>query len=357
VTWYRSLYAPRTGGMTVTIGRRELLAALDGAAAAWPLAARAQQNERIRRIRVLMNLAADDPQGQARLAVFMQGLQEAGWSVGRNVQVDLRWGAGDFERYRKYAAELIALAPDVVLAAGVPVAQALQRISRTVPIVFANAGDPVGAGLVTSLARPGGNATGFTPFEYGMGAKWLELLKQVAPGVTRAAVLRDSGVASGIGLFGAIQAVAPSFGVELRPLDTSDPGEMERAISAFAGVTNGGLIVTQNTTTMLHRKLSSRRQRGTDCPRSMPSDSLSATAVCLLTGPIPWTVIGAPRATLIAFSRARSPPTCRYSSQPSTTLSSISRPRGRSVSTYPRRCSPAPTRAQSCPPALFARGP
>jgi len=234
--------------------RREFITLLGGAAA-WPLAARGQQPERMRRIGVLMNLAADDPEGQARLAVFMQGLQEAGWSVGRNVQVDLRWGAGDFERFRKYAAELIALAPDVILAAGVPVTQALQRISRTVPIVFANAGDPVGAGLVTSLARPGGNATGFTPFEYGMGVKWLELLKQVAPGMTRAAVVRDSGVATGIGLFGAIQAVAPSFGVELRPLDTGDPGEMERAISAFAGVTNGGLIVTQNTTTILHRKL------------------------------------------------------------------------------------------------------
>jgi len=237
------------------VKRREFIALLGGAAAAWPLAARAQQGEPMRRIGVLMNLAADDAEGQVRLAAFLQGLQEAGWSVGRNVRIDVRWGLGDSELYRKYAAELVELAPDVVLAAGGVVAHALQRASRTVPIVFASAGDPVASGLVASLARPGGNATGFTIFEFGMGAKWLELLKEVAPGVTRMAVLRNSSATSGTGVLGAIQAVAPSFGVELRPVDVRDPGEIEHAITAFAGAPHGGLIVTQATLTVLHRKL------------------------------------------------------------------------------------------------------
>ena len=185
--------------MASHIERRKFLATLGGAAAAWPLAALAQQREQMRRIGVLMNLTADDAEGQGRLAAFMQGLQEAGWSVGRNVRVDLRWGGGDPELYRSHAAELVALAPDVFLAAGAIVARALQRATRTIPIVFANAVDPVGMGFVASLARPGGNATGFTIFEFSMGGKWLELLKQIAPGITRAAVLRDLSLASGAG--------------------------------------------------------------------------------------------------------------------------------------------------------------
>ena len=241
--------------MASHIGRRELLAALGGAAAAWPLAARAQQREQMRRIGVLMNLTADDAEGQGRLAAFMQGLQEAGWSVGRNVRVDLRWGGGDPELYRSHAAELVALAPDVFLAAGAIVTRALQRATRTIPIVFANAVDPVGMGFVASLARPGGNATGFTIFEFSMGGKWLELLKQIAPGITRAAVLRDTTLASGAGEFGAVQTVAPSFGVELHPVDVRDADEMDRAITAFASESNGGLIVTQNATAILRRKL------------------------------------------------------------------------------------------------------
>jgi len=236
------------------IGRRKLIRLL-GSAAAWPLAARAQQREQMRRIGVLMNLTADDAEGQGRLAAFMQGLQEAGWSVGRNVRVDLRWGGGDPELYRSHAAELVALAPDVFLAAGAIVTRALQRATRTIPIVFANAVDPVGMGFVASLARPGGNATGFTVFEFSMGGKWLELLKQIAPGITRAAVLRDATLASGAGEFGAVQTVAPSFGVELHPVDVRDADEMDRAITAFASESNGGLIVTQNATAILHRKL------------------------------------------------------------------------------------------------------
>jgi putative tryptophan/tyrosine transport system substrate-binding protein len=236
--------------------KRRAFITLLGGAAAWPLAARAQQPaDRMRRIGVLMNLAADDAEGQARLAAFLQGLQESGWAVGRNVRIDLRWGAANNELYRKYAAELVALAPDVVLAAGGVVAQELQKASRTIPIVFANAADPVGIGLVASLARPGGHTTGFTIFEFGMGGKWLELLKQIAPGTTRAAVLRDSSTASGHAEFGAVQAVAPSFGVELRPVDLRDTDEIERAIAAFAGISNGGLLVTQNSFAILHRKL------------------------------------------------------------------------------------------------------
>jgi len=237
------------------VKRREFIALISAAVAGWPLAARAQQGERVRRIGVLMNLTADDAEGQGRLAAFMQGLQEAGWSVGRNVRVDLRWGGGDPELYRSHAAELVALAPDVFLAAGAIVTRALQRATRTIPIVFANAVDPVGMGFVASLARPGGNATGFTIFEFSMGGKWLELLKQIAPGITRAAVLRDASLASGAGEFGAVQTVAPSFGVELHPVDVRDADEMDRAITAFASESNGGLIVTQNATAILHRKL------------------------------------------------------------------------------------------------------
>src|SRR5215831_12570682 len=181
--------------------RREFITLLGGTAVGWPLAARAQQRERMRHIGVLMNLTADDAEGQGRLAAFLQGLREAAWSVGRNVRIDLRWGAGDPELYRSYAAELVGLTPDVILASGAIVVLELQRASRTIPIVFANAADPVGGGLVASLAQPGGNATGFTIFEFSMGGKWLELLKQIAPGVTRAAVLRDPSLVSGAGEF------------------------------------------------------------------------------------------------------------------------------------------------------------
>src|SRR5664279_1290433 len=223
--------------------RREFITLLGGAAAAWPLVAEAQQPKQMRRIGVLMNLAADDPEGISRLGAFLQGLQELGWSIGGNIRIDTRWGAGDVDRYRSYATELVALAPDVVMAANGPIAGALQKASRTVPIVFANAVDPVSGGWVASLARPGGNATGFTSFELGMSTKWLELLKQVAPGVTRVALVRDPTTPAGSGEFGAIQAVAPSFGVELSPIDVRDAAEIERAVAAFALGSNGGLIV------------------------------------------------------------------------------------------------------------------
>jgi len=241
--------------MTVTIGRRELLAALGGVAAAWPLAARAQQREKMRHIGVLMNLAADDAEGQARLAAFLQGLQEAGWAVGRNVRIDLRWAASDADRFRGQAAELVALAPDVVLASGTPAATPLLQASRTLPIVFVQVVDPVGAGLVASLARPGGNATGFSVYEYGIGGKWVELLKEIASNVTRVAVLRDAATTSGIGMLGGIQSVASSFGMELTPVGVSDAGEIERVVTTFARASNGGLIVTGNTAAITHREL------------------------------------------------------------------------------------------------------
>jgi putative ABC transport system substrate-binding protein len=235
--------------------RREFIAMLGGGAAAWPLAARAQQREKMHRIGVLMNLTADDAEGQARLAAFLQGLQEAGWAVGRNARIDLRWGAGDADRFRKQAAELVALAPDVVLASGIPTATPLLQATRTVPIVFVNVVDPVGAGLVASLARPGGNATGFTISEYGISGKWVELLKEIAPAVTRVAVLRDAASSSGIGYLGAIQSVASSFGIELTPVGINDATEIERGVTAFARGSNGGLIVTGNTLTIVHREL------------------------------------------------------------------------------------------------------
>ena len=234
--------------------RREFMALLGGAAA-WPLAARAQQGERIRRIGVLMNLAADDPEGQARIAAFHQGLQEWGWTLGRNARIDVRWNAVDAESSRRYAAEVVGLAPDVILASASAAMGALQQTTRTVPVVFVTIIDPVGAGFVESLARPGGNATGFALYEYTLSGKWLELLKEIAPGVTRAAVLRDPTVGSGTGQYAIIQAVAQSLGVELRPMDVRDPGEIERAIVAFAQVPNGGLINAGAPSAVVHRGL------------------------------------------------------------------------------------------------------
>jgi putative ABC transport system substrate-binding protein len=235
--------------------RREFITLFGGAAAAWPLAAHAQQTERMRRIGVLMNVAADDPEAQARNVAFLQGLHELGWTDGRDVRIDYRWAAGDADRLRRYAAELVALAPDVVLASGTSTVGPLQRASGTVPIVFAGVTDPVGAGFVNSMARPGSNATGFISFEYGLSGKWLELLKQIAPGVTRVAVLRDPEISGGTGQFGAIQSVAPSFGVELSPVNVRDAGEIERAIAAFARSSNGGLILTASGLAFVHRDL------------------------------------------------------------------------------------------------------
>jgi putative ABC transport system substrate-binding protein len=233
--------------------RREFVTLLGGAAAVWPLAARAQQAERMRRIGVLMNVAADDPEGQARIAAFHQGLQEWGWTLGRNARIEARW-AVDADSSRRYAAELVGLAPDVILASAAAVG-ALQQTTRTIPIVFVTVIDPVGAGFVESLAHPSGNITGFSLFEYTLSGKWLELLKEIAPSVTRAAVLRDPAVGSGAGQYAIIQAVAPSLRVELRPIDAREPGEIERAIVTFARTPNGGLIIAGSPAAVIHRNL------------------------------------------------------------------------------------------------------
>ncbi len=235
--------------------RRGFITLLGGAAAVWPLAARAQQAERVRRIALLSGAIADDPDTLLRISAFMQGLQELGWAIGRNLRIDIRFGAGDSDRIRKYAAELVALAPEVILAIGATAVAPLQQLSRTIPIVFVNVTDPVSGGFVASLARPGGNATGFIGVEYGMSAKWLELLKQIAPRVMRVAVVRDLTLASGSGQLGAIQGAASSLGVELTPIGVRDASEIERAMTTFARGPNGGMIVTSSALATFHRDL------------------------------------------------------------------------------------------------------
>jgi putative ABC transport system substrate-binding protein len=235
--------------------RREFITLLGGAATVWPLAAQAQKGERVRRIGVLLPATADDAAYQARVGAFLQGLALLGWTIGRNVQIDTRWSTNNAAEIRRHAEELVALAPDVILASGASTVGPVLQATRTVPIVFPITTDPVGAGFVDSLARPGGNVTGFMNFEYGMGGKWLELLKQIAPSVTRAAVLRDTAQGSGTSQFAAIQAVAPTLRLEVSPLNMRDAGEIERAVTAFARSPNGGLIVTASSGTVRHRDL------------------------------------------------------------------------------------------------------
>jgi putative tryptophan/tyrosine transport system substrate-binding protein len=235
------------------IQRREFITLLGGAAAAWPVAAVAQQRERVRRIGLLLPNAADDAQAQDRIGAFLQGLQQSGWTIGRNVRVDIRWAGADAAEIRRQVAELVVLAPDVILAHGNLTVAPLLQATRTVPIVFPVVGDPVGAGFVDSLARPGGNATGFMTAEFSMAGKLLELLKQIAPGVMRAAVFRDPTQGSGTSQFAAIQAVSPSLRIEVNPINMRSAGEIERAIEAFARVPNGGLIVPAGAAAALHR--------------------------------------------------------------------------------------------------------
>jgi putative ABC transport system substrate-binding protein len=234
--------------------RREFLGVLGGAAA-WPIVARAQQGERMRRVGVLLPAAADDAQVQTWVGAFLQELGQLGRTIGRNVRIDTRWATTNATEIRRHAAELVALAPDVILAHGDSTAGALLQATHTAPIVFVLVADPVGGGLVDNLARPGGNVTGFMNFEYSLGGKWLELLKEVAPGVTRVAVLRDAAVTSGTGQFAAIQGVAPSLRMEISPVNVRDPNEIERAVTAFARSGNGGLIVTSGGLVLRHREL------------------------------------------------------------------------------------------------------
>ena len=241
--------------MAINVARRKFIAAFGSAAVAWPLAVRAQQRERMRRIGMLMAYDAKDPQVQTRNAAFLQGLQQLGWTVGQNIQIDYRWSAGTMDDTRKYAAELVALAPDVIFAPGSAGLGPALQATRSIPIVFALVPDPVGSGFVNSLARPGGNVTGFTAFDYGIGAKWLDLLKEVAPNVTRAGVIRDPTIAAGLGMWAAIQSASPATGIEVSPINMTDAGEIERAVAAFAQPPNGGLIVTGSALTVRHRDL------------------------------------------------------------------------------------------------------
>jgi putative ABC transport system substrate-binding protein len=235
--------------------RRDFIAGIVGSATAWPHAARAQQRERMRRIGALMPFAASDEQAQARNAAFLQGLEHLGWTVGRNIQIDYRWSRGSTDDTRKDAQELIALAPEVILTSGTSGMGPLHQATRSIPIVFVNVADPVGLGYVESLSHPGGNSTGFLLFDFRISGKWLELLKEIAPWVTRAAVIRDTTISAGIGQWGAIQALAPATSLDVVPIDVIDAGEIERGVTAFARSPNGGLIVTGSALTVMHRDL------------------------------------------------------------------------------------------------------
>jgi putative ABC transport system substrate-binding protein len=238
----------------MSMKRREFVTLLGGAAA-WPLAARAQQSNRVRRVGVLMDIRADDPEASVQGGAFERALQQQGWTLGGSLRIDYRWGAGDANLYRKFAEELVALAPDIVLAVGGTAVGALQQVTRSIPIVFVQVTDPVNRGLVASLARPGGNTTGFIQFEFGIGGKWLELLKQIAPKVSRVAVIRDPVQFSGVGQLAAIQTAAPLFGVELTPVDARDSTEIDRAIAEFGRGANGGMIATASGQAIGHREL------------------------------------------------------------------------------------------------------
>jgi ABC-type uncharacterized transport system substrate-binding protein len=250
--------------------RREFIKYLAGATTAWPFATRAQ--ERLRRIGVLMTSPIDDPETQVRTKAFLRGLQELGWIEGRNIRFDIRWDTGTVDGARKVTAEVAAFSPDVILASGVTSLAAL-RTTRDIPIVFAIAPDPVGAGIVDSLAQPGGNVTGFMQFEYSLSGKWLELLKEIAPSVTRAAVLRDPDISAGVGQFAVIQAVAPAIGIDVRPINVSDAVEIERSINTFARVANGGLVVTASPWTGLRRDLIARLALTHKLPSVGPNSS------------------------------------------------------------------------------------
>ena len=300
------------------MNRRSFIRLFGGAAAAWPLAAHAQRAERVRQVGLLMDLPAHDPEGQARQRAFLDGLHEFGWASGPSLQINVRWGAGDADLMRRHASELVALAPEVILASGTAAVSALLQATRSVPIVFASVGDPVAAGFVDSLARPGGNATGFTVFEYGLSAKWLELLKEIAPWVTRAAVLRDPSLPTGIGQFAAIQSVAPSKGVEASPVNLRDAEEIERTITVFARSPNGGLIITASALTTIHRDLIVTLAARHQLPAVYPIRLFVASGGLISYSPDRIDQFRRAAGYVDRILKGRSQPTCRFRHRPST---------------------------------------
>jgi putative ABC transport system substrate-binding protein len=309
--------------------RREFI--LGAAAAAWSVTARAQQDERVRRIGVLLPAAADDAEVQIWLAAFLQALAQLGWTIGRNMRLDIHWATPNATKIRQHAAELAAKAPDIILTGGTSTTAPMLQTTRTVPIVFATVVDPVGAGLIDSLARPGGNATGFLLYEYSLGGKWLELLKQIAPTITRVALLRDASTASGTGQFAAIQAVAPSLKIDVVPVNMREAGDLERTVAAFARSPNGGLIVTGSGLSILHRDLIIALAARYKVPAIYYERFYAAAGGLFPMGLIVLNCTDSPPATLIAFSGAKSPPIFRCRRPPNLNWSLTSRQRRRLV--------------------------
>ena len=325
--------------------RRDFITLMGGTAVAWPLAARAQQREPMRRIGVLMSLAADDLDAPPRVSAFAQGLQERSWTVGGNVRIDYRWGAGDLDLFRKYATELVALKPDVVVASAASIVAALQQASRTVPIVFVSTIDPIGSGLVASLAKPGGNATGFIAWEFSMSGKLLELLKEFAPRVTRVAVLRDADVPAGAAGFAAIQTVAPAFGVELFPIGVHDAEEIERGIAVFARGPNDGLImVGPPSSAQRHRDVIATLAARHRLPAVYPVRYFATSGGLISYGPDIVDQYRRGAGYVDRILKGEKPADLPVQARPNTSLSSTSRLLRRSASTSRSRCSPAPTR-------------
>ena len=324
--------------------RRDFIRGIASSAGAWPLAARAQQGEHMRRIGVLTNLAENDGEGQARIATFVEGLQRLGWTDGGNVRIEIRWGAGDAERYRRYAAELVALAPDVLVPITSPAMAAMQLATRTIPIVFVGVIDPVGAGFVASLARPGGNVTGFALFEYGISGKWLALLKEIAPDVTRAAILRDTAIAAGTGQLGAIQASAPSLGMDLSLISLSDAEELERAISEFAHGANGGLIVTASPFGATHPGLIATLAARYRLPTVYPFRYFVTAGGLISYGPDLMSPFPPAAGYVDRILRGEKPADLPVQTPTKYELAINLRQPKRSISQFRKRCSPAPTR-------------
>jgi putative tryptophan/tyrosine transport system substrate-binding protein len=324
--------------------RRQFVTMLGGAVAMSPLAARAQDAVRPRRIGMLIGIGSDAPDAQLNYAAFLQSLQQLGWTNGQNVRVEVRWGAGDVNLMRQNAVEIVAFKPDVIVTAGSLNTETVVPLAGTVPVVFAVVLDPVGGGLVKSLSRPGGNVTGFMQFEYSLSAKWPELLKNIAPTVTRAAVLRDKRSTAAVGQFAVIQSVASSVGVEMIPIDLGDVSDIEREIESFARSSNGGLIVTAGASGIIHRDLINMLAIRYKLPAVYPERSFPTAGGCCHTDRISSTNFGARQAMSIESSRARNRAIFRYKRRPSTSWLSISKRPRRSVSQSRNHCSQAPTR-------------